>query len=167
MVERKCGPGVSIGPHSTIMFVDFFYLCFQSLGPPGTRCSPFLAAIYSHSSSIIRAINILTWTAELVLRNVPYGTENGKLKIEVRNVKAEVGSGEQGYSWAPDDVKRQLEGVLEGVRSHIKNKSEELSDIMNHLQGDVDELFGKSWGFIFGGNNDFFIDRAGFNRRVP
>jgi len=149
------------------MFVNLFYLCFQSLCQPGTRCSRFPAAIYSHSSSIIRTINVLTWTAELVLRNEPHGTENGKLKIEVRNVKAEAGIGEQGYSWAPDDVKRQLEGVLEGVRSHIENKSSELSNTMTHLKGDVDKLFGKSWAFIFGGNDDFFIDKAGFNRRVP
>ena len=124
------------------MFVNLSYLCLQSLCPPGTRCSPFPAAIYSHSSSIIRTIDVLTWTAELVLRNEPHGTENGKLKIEVRNVKGDASIGEQGYSWAPDDVKRQLEGVLEGVRSHIGKKANELTNTMTLLRGDVDKLFG-------------------------
>ncbi|KAF7974337.1 hypothetical protein HWV62_12394 [Athelia sp. TMB] len=103
------------------------------------------------------------WTAELVLRTEAHGTENGKLKIEIRNVKAVVGEPQNGYSWASDDVIQQLKGVLEGVQSHIRRQETDLSDTMTNLKGDVDKLFGSSWQFIFGGNDDFYIDKAGFN----
>ncbi|KAF7974327.1 hypothetical protein HWV62_12374 [Athelia sp. TMB] len=120
----------------------------------------------ANGESVIKTIDGLNWTAELVLRTEARGTENGKLKIEIRNVQSKPHEGEQGYSWAPEDVKRQLTGILESVRSHVSGKEHELSETMNHLKGDVDKLFGKSWEFIFGGNDDFYIDKAGFNRRV-
>ncbi|KAF7974333.1 hypothetical protein HWV62_12386 [Athelia sp. TMB] len=121
----------------------------------------------ANGESVIKTIDRFDWTAELVLRNEAHGTENGKLKIESRNVQAKADDGEQGYSWAGEDVKRQLVGVLEGVRANIYKQEAELANTMTHLKGDVDKLFGSSWEFIFGGRDDFYIDKAGFNRRVP
>ncbi|KAF7974340.1 hypothetical protein HWV62_12400 [Athelia sp. TMB] len=118
------------------------------------------------NESVIKTIDVLKWTAELVLRTEAHGTENGRLKIEVRNVKGDASIGEQGYSHASADVKRQLEGVLEALRGHIRKEGDALVNTMTHLKGDVDKLFGSSWSFIFGGNDDFWIDGAGFNGRL-
>ncbi|KAF7984867.1 hypothetical protein HWV62_10841 [Athelia sp. TMB] len=119
------------------------------------------------NESVIKTIDVLTWSAELVLKTEAHGAENGKLKIEVRNVKGDASIGEQGYSHASADVKRQLEGVLEALRAKIRKEGDALVNTMTHLKGDVDKLFGSSWSFIFGGNDDFWIDGAGFNGRVP
>ncbi|KAF7979539.1 hypothetical protein HWV62_42132 [Athelia sp. TMB] len=121
----------------------------------------------ANNESVIKTIDVLTWSAELVLKTEAHGAENGKLKIEVRNVKGDASIGEQGYSHASADVKRQLEGVLEALRAKIRKEGDALVNTMTHLKGDVDKLFGSSWSFIFGGNDDFWIDGAGFNGRVP
>ena len=93
------------------------------------------------------------------------GVDDGKLKIEVKNVKVDVGS-QQGYFWVQENAKQQLQGILDDVQSHIEGKENEISDTMNHLKGEVEQLFGKSWKFVLRGDDDFLINKAGFNGRV-
>jgi len=93
------------------------------------------------------------------------GVDDGKLKIEVKNVKVDIGS-QQGYFWVQENAKQQLQGILNDVQSHIGKKENEISDTMNHLKGEIEQLFGKSWKFVLRGDDDFLINKAAFNRRV-
>ena len=160
MVERKCGPGVSIVLHSTLTFINLFCQCFPVTKPAWYEALSF-PHCYLLSSSIIRVFNVFRWNAELVLQ----GGDDGKLKTEVKNVKVDVGS-QQGYFWVQENSKQQLQGILNDVQSHIEKKENEISDTMNHLKGEVEQLFGKSWKFVLRGDDDFLINKAAFNRRV-
>ncbi|KAF7979540.1 hypothetical protein HWV62_42134 [Athelia sp. TMB] len=112
----------------------------------------------ANGESVIKVFNVFKWNAELVLQS----GADGKLKIDVKNVKVDVGS-QQGLFWVQEKAKQQLQGILDDVQSHIKKKETEISDTTNHLKGEFEKLFGNPWKFVLRADDDFVVNNAAFN----
>lgn len=125
-----------------------------SLLPMSAECS-------LNNPCYIRCITAATWNATLTLDAV----NHGKLMIKVDFPTPHVVS-EKGVAWR-DQLGSRYDTVIADLNKKVENGVNKLDTIARDLKTDIEGLFGGEnslWTFIFGGNDDFFIDKVGFNR---
>ncbi|KAG9044409.1 hypothetical protein FS837_008204 [Tulasnella sp. UAMH 9824] len=92
-----------------------------------------------------------TWNASLILD----GVGDGALKINVEIPKEPIVRTVLDPSFAYPHI---MDNIMDRIRGGFK-----YSDVAN-LKGNLEKLFSGSWAFVFAQGQDFFIDRACFNR---
>ncbi|KAG8900678.1 hypothetical protein FRC00_011807 [Tulasnella sp. 408] len=92
-----------------------------------------------------------TWNASLILD----GVDDGALKITVDIPKEPIVRTVLDPSFAYPHI---MDNIMDRIRGGFK-----YSDFAN-LKGSLEKLFSGSWAFVFAQGQDFFIDRACFNR---
>lgn len=102
------------------------------------------------TNQIYRSWHTGKWSAELILDGVEKGALQIKSSIKVEPLSVSISEALLRHG----DV-----GVY---KDRISNSLGALS--MDNIKWELDNLLGGSWEFIFSGGDDFFIDKAAFNR---
>ena len=99
------------------------------------------------------------------LAKVPFRARQSKLKSKVDLPTPSIGS-EQGVAWR-DRYGSKYDTVITDLNKRVENGVKKLETVAKDLRDEIQGVLGGEsalWTFIFGGNDDFFIDKVGFNR---
>ncbi|KDR68920.1 hypothetical protein GALMADRAFT_215494 [Galerina marginata CBS 339.88] len=116
--------------------------------------------VWSWASMSAWCIAITEWTATVTLDAV----NHGKLMIKVDFPEPRVYS-EAGVAWR-DLIGSQYDGVIADLNKRVEDGVKKVGTVISELKTDIESFLGGkdgSWSFIFGGNDDFMIDKVAFN----